>query len=443
MSGGLRLEHGLLVTLDQDDMVIPDGTLVVEGDRIAYAGPAAGAPAPAGGRVIDASNRAVLPGLVDLHYHTAIGKGWSDHLPLWESLEYFWYPAIRALDDEAAYWAALASYAESIKCGVTTVNDMYRRLEALAGAAEEIGIRAVLSNDIADPEHDLDTLEDTRAAFAAKHLAANGRIEIAVGIEWLPLASEQLLRDSRAVADELGIKFHIHLNESMTEVENSLQRFGRRPTEVAYDCGVLGPDCVAAHCVWLSDREVGLMAETGTHISHNPISNAKLANGVARLPEMLAAGINVGLGHDAAESSDTRDLFQVMKLASVIHRAVRQDANLGQPREVLRMATLNGGRALGHETGRLAPGWKADVILVDLSGPMFVPLLSDHPEQLYSHLVFAANGSCVDTTIVDGEVVMAGRRLAHVDEERVYAKANEAFAEVLKRMVVPGAGAQR
>jgi 5-methylthioadenosine/S-adenosylhomocysteine deaminase len=324
-----------------------------------------------------------------------------------------------------------------VKCGVTTVNDMYRRLEALARAADEIGIRAVLSNDVADAEHELDTLDDTRTAYAVAHGAGDGRVEVAVGIEWLPMASEGLLREARALVDELGVKFHIHLNESMTEVDNSLERFGRRPTEVAYDCGVLGPDCVAAHCVWLSDREIGLMAETGTHISHNPISNAKLANGVARLPEMLAAGINVGIGHDAAESSNTRDLFQVMKLASIIHRAVRQDASLGQPADILRMATLNGGRALGHQTGRLAPGWKADVILLDLSGPMFVPLLPEHKEQLYSHLVFAANGSCVDTTIIDGQVVMAGRQLTTIDEELVCRKANEAFASVLERMVVP------
>ena len=223
----------------------------------------------------------------------------------------------------------------------------------------------------------------------------------------------------------------------MTEVDNSLERFGRRPTEVAYDCGVLGPDCVAAHCVWLSDREIGLMAETGTHISHNPGSNAKLGNGVARLPEMLAAGINVGIGHDAAECNNSRDLFEAVKLASIIHRAVRQDASLGQPADILRMATVNGGRALGHRTGRLAPGWKADVILLDLSGPMFVPLVPDHKEQLYSHLVFAANGSCVDTTIIDGRVVMAGRQLTTIDEELVCRKANEAFASVLERMVVP------
>jgi 5-methylthioadenosine/S-adenosylhomocysteine deaminase len=430
------IANGIIVTLDDDDTVLVGGTVVLEDDKIAYVGPADKAPLPVG-KLIDASGKAVMPGLVDLHYHTAIAKGWSDHLPLWEYLDTLWYPAIRALDDETAYWAALASYCESIKCGVTTVNDMYRRLEGLATAAEEIGIRAVLSNDIADPEHDLDSLDDTRAAYAAKHEAGGGRIEIAVGIEWLPMASEQLLRDARGLADELGIKFHIHLNESMTEVDNSLERFGRRPTEVAYDCGVLGPDCIAAHCVWLSDREISLMAETGTHISHNPGSNAKLGNGVARLPEMLKAGINVGLGHDAAECNNSRDLFETIKLASIIHRAVRQDASLGQPADILRMATRNGGRALGHETGRLAPGWKADLILIDLSGPMFVPLLAEHTAQLYSHLVFAANGSCVDTTIIDGKVVMAGRKMTTIDEELVCAKANEAFTAVLGRMVVP------
>jgi 5-methylthioadenosine/S-adenosylhomocysteine deaminase len=430
------ISNGIVVTLDEDDTVLVGGTVVLEDDKIAYVGPPDKAPQPAG-KVIDASGKAVMPGLVDLHYHTAIGKGWSDHLPLWESLVYFWYPAIRALDDDAAYWAALASYCESIKCGVTTVNDMYRRLEGLARAAEEIGIRAVLSNDVADPEHDLDSLEDTRAAYGSKHNAGGGRIEIAVGIEWLPMASEQLLRDARALADELGIKFHIHLNESMTEVDNSLERFGRRPTEVAYDCGVLGPDCIAAHCVWLSDREISLMAETGTHISHNPGSNAKLGNGVARLPEMLAAGINVGIGHDAAECNNSRDLFEAIKLASIIHRAVRQDASLGQPADILRMATVNGGRALGHETGRLAKGWKADLILIDLKGPMFVPLLAEHKAQLYSHLVFAANGSCVDTTIIDGKLVMEGRKMTTIDEELVCRKANEAFTTVLGRMVVP------
>jgi 5-methylthioadenosine/S-adenosylhomocysteine deaminase len=434
------IKNGTIVTMNDAGDVLFDGALVLTADRITDVGSTADVLAKHGtdgARVIDAAGKAVLPGLIDLHYHTALGKGWSDHLPLWEYLETCWYPIIRALDYEAAYWAALASYSESIKCGVTTVNDMYRQLAALADAATEIGIRAVLSNDVADAEHDLDTLDDNKEAFQAKHGAADGRVEVYIGIEWLPLASEELLRDARVLADELGTGIHIHLNESLTEVENSKQRFGRRPTEVAYDTGILGRNCIAAHCVWLSDTEIALMRETGTQISHNPTSNAKLGNGIARLPEMLAAGLNVGIGHDAAECNNSRDLFEVMKFASLMHRASRVDASLQQPPSVLRMATRNGAQALGHETGRLEPGRKADVIVVDLKSQMFTPLMPHNADHLFSHLVFAANGSCVDTTIIDGKIVMDNRHLVTVDEQKVLREANDAFRRVLDRMVVP------
>jgi 5-methylthioadenosine/S-adenosylhomocysteine deaminase len=440
MNDRIIIKNGCVVTMNDANDVLFDGAVVLEGDRITDVGSTADVLARQsadGARVIDASGKAVLPGLVDLHYHTALGKGWSDHLPLWEYLETCWYPIIRALDYEAAYWAALASYSESIKCGVTTVNDMYRKLDALADAADEIGIRAVLSNDVADAEHNLDTLDDNKAAFEAKHGAGNGRVEVYIGIEWLPLASEELLRDARVLADELGTGIHIHLNESLTEVENSKQRFGRRPTEVAYDAGILGRNCIAAHCVWLSDAEIALIRETGTQISHNPSSNAKLGNGIARLPEILNAGINVGIGHDAAECNNSRDLFEVMKFASLVHRASRVDASLQQAPDVVRMATRNGADALGHETGRLAPGRKADVILVNLKSQMFTPLMPGNADHLFSHLVFAANGSCVDTTIIDGKIVMEDRRLTTVDEQKVLREANDAFRRVLDRMVVP------
>ena len=431
------ITNGTVLTLDEADTVHFGGSVTIEGDRIARVDPAAPEAIGPDDEVIDASGQIVMPGLIDLHYHTALGKGWSDHLPLWEYLQTCWYPMIRALDPEAAYWAALASYGESIRCGVTTVNDMYRQLEALGDAAERIGIRAVLSNDVATDEHDLDTLADNEAAFRAKHGAAGGRIEVRVGIEWLPLASEELLRDARVLADELGTGIHIHLNESLSEVEISKQMFGRRPTEVAYDCGILGPDCIAAHCVWLSDAEIALMRATGTQISHNPSSNAKLGNGVARLPEMLAAGLNVGLGHDAAECNNSRDMFEVMKFASLLHRAVRVDAGLQQAPDVLRMATRNGAKALGHETGELSAGRKADVILVDTNSTMFTPLMPGSRDHAYSHLVFAANGSCVHTTIVDGRIVMRDRTLLGVDEDEVIREANRAFREVVGRMVVP------
>ena len=437
MSETIVIRGGTVLTLNDADEVHFGGTVVIEGDRIARVA-AAGETVDAGGaREIDAAGKIVMPGLVDLHYHTALGKGWSDHLPLWEYLQTCWYPMIRALDPEEAYWAALASYGESIRCGVTTVNDMYRQLPSLAEAAEEIGIRAVLCNDVATDEHDLDTLADNAAAFRAKHGAADGRIEVRVGIEWLPLASRELLRGARELADELGTGIHIHLNESLSEVEISKKMFNRRPTEVAYEEGILGPDCIAAHCVHLSDAEIALMRETGTQISHNPSSNAKLGNGVMRLPEMLAAGLNIGLGHDAAECNNSRDMFEVMKWASLLHRALRVDASLQQAPDVVRMATRNGAAALGHETGQLSAGQKADVILVETNSTMFTPLMPESVEHAFSHLVFAANGSCVDTTICDGKVLMEGRRILTIDEDEVIAKANGAFRDVVGRMVVP------
>jgi 5-methylthioadenosine/S-adenosylhomocysteine deaminase len=430
----LVIKNGTVLTLDGSRAVYFGGHVVVDGDRIADVGEGDYTGDTTGAEIIDADGMIVMPGLVDLHFHTAIARGYSDHLPLWEYLNECWYPMIRNLDEEAAYWAAAASYLEAIKNGVTTVNDMYRRLPDLARAANDMGIRAVLSNDVALPEHNLDTLQDNKDAYDLIHGLGDGRIQVWVGIEWLPLASPELLRDARALADELNTGIHIHLNESLTEVENSKARFGRRPTEVAYDAGLLGTDCVAAHCVWLSDTEIALMRETGTHISHNPSSNAKLGNGIARLPEMLAAGINVGLGHDAVECNNSGDMFEVMKFASLIHRAARVDASLQQAPDMVTMATRNGAKALGHETGELSAGAKADLILLDTRNVMFTPRVEENAAQIYSHLVFAANGSAVDTTIVNGTVIMRGRELLTMDEPTILAQANTAFRRVLNRI---------
>ncbi len=429
----LLIDDAVVVTLNDEHDVFFDGAVAVDGDRIVAIGTSADVRArvPERARVIDARGGAVLPGLVDLHDHTALGRGWADHLPLAENLARFWYPLVRAIDREAVYRGALLSYAESIRFGVTTVNDMYRHIDAMAEAAGEIGIRAVLSNVVADDEHGLDTLASNEAGFRSSNGAADGRVEVRVGIEWLPLSSMGLLRDASALAKDLGTGVHIHLNESMGEVQSSIERFGRRPTEVAYECELLGPETVAAHCVWLSDTEIGLMRDTGTHISHNPTSNAKLGVGVARLLDYRAAGINVGLGHDSTEGVNSSDLFQVMQFASLVQRAVKMDAELLGAAELLTMATRNGSTALGHDAGVLAVGKKADLIVIDLDDPSFTPLVRGNRNQLYAHLAFAAQGRAVRTVLIDGSVVMHDRVLLTIDLAEVQAKATESFVRVL------------
>lgn len=429
----LLIDDAIVVTLNDDRDVFFDGAVALDGDRIAAVGTSADVRArvPEGTRVLDAHGGAVLPGLVDLHYHTALGRGWADHLPLAENLDRFWYPLVRAIDPEAVYWGALLSYAESIRFGVTTVNDMYRHIDAMAKAAGEIGIRAVLSNVVADDEHGLDTLVSNVAGFRSSDGAASGRVEVRIGVEWLPMSSIGLLRDASASAADLGTGVHIHLNESLGEVKISLERFGRRPTEVAYECGLLGPKTIAAHCVWLSDTEIGLMRDTGTQISHNPTSNAKLGVGVARLLDYRAAGINVGLGHDSTEGVNSSDLFQVMQFASLLQRAIRMDAEVLGASDLLTMATRNGSMALGHDAGVLAEGKKADLIVIDLDDPSFTPLVRGNRNQLYAHLAFAAQGRAVRTVVIDGAIVMEDRTLLTVDEEEVEAKATEAFVRVL------------
>lgn len=450
-----------VLTLDDKDTFLYPATLVIQDDRIVdmFEGEkdlTSSIPTT----TIDGTDKLVMPGLVDLHFHTSVAKvlpptprplptptlrsptqGYNDTLPLWEYLDTVWYPSIRALTPRGALTAALHSYTTALKSGTTTVNDMYRFVPSLAAAARQTGIRAVLANDIALPAHRLDTLADNVAAYhAVDESASGGRVRVWMGVEWLPLADEALLRDVAQAARELGTGVHVHLCESKSEVADTATRYsgGRTPVEVARDAGLLGPQTVAAHCVHLSDSDIAILAATGTHVSWNPGSNAKLGNGVARVGEMVAAGVNVGVGVDACECHNSTDLFESMKIGSYVRKVEGRDAAVGQAGEVLRMATGNGARALGVDAGVLEKGKKADVIVVDLKKDMmFTPLLRQKGERrkmLESHLVFGCNGTAVETVIVDGRIVVEGRKVLGVDEEQLRRDMDELFEGLVDEM---------
>lgn len=443
-SSRIVIQNVSVLTLDEEDHFYYPATVVIEDDVINditeddYQIPHD----EVSTSVLDGTDKLLMPGLVDLHFHTSVAKGYNDSLPLWEYLDQVWYPTLRALTLETARTAALYSYVTALKSGTTCVNDMFCLVPALASAAEATGIRAVLSNDVALPEHRLDTLEDNiHNVKTLNGKRGNGRVKVRLGLEWLPLADFDLLKAIGAAKKELGVGVHIHLCESLSELQDCKARFGqdKTPIRLAYEAGILGPDCVAAHCVHLTDDDIELLAETGTHVSYNPGSNAKLGNGVARLQDMVAAGVNVGMGVDACECHNSTDMFETLKIGSYVQRALHQDAALGQGRDLLKMATRNGAKALDINAGTIEVGKKADVILLDLTKDMmFTPLLKspkeDRQRMLESHLVFGCNGTAVETVIVDGIVVVKDRRVLGVDEQGVRRDMEALFETLVEEM---------
>lgn len=444
-SSRLIIQNVSVLTLDEVDSFYFPATVVIEDDlisRIFEGGQQMPLQDDTPTDLIDGTDKLLMPGLVDLHFHTSVAKGYNDTLPLWEFLDQVWYPALRALTPETARIAALYSYVSALKSGTTCVNDMFCFVPSLASAADVTGIRAVLANDVALPEHRLDTLEENvRNIRNLDGKRGNGRIRVRLGLEWIPLSDLELLKSVGAAKKELGVGVHIHLCESLSELDDCKARFGpdKTPIRLAYEAGILGPDCVAAHCVHLTDDDIALLAETGTHVSYNPGSNAKLGNGVTRLQDLVAAGVNVGLGVDACECHNSTDMFETLKLGSYVQRALHQDATLGQARDLLKMATRNGAKALGINAGTIEVGKKADVILLDLKKDMmFTPLLkspkSDRQRMLESHLVFGCNGTAVDTVIVDGRVVVKERKVLGVDEDAVRRDMEALFESLVLEM---------
>jgi 5-methylthioadenosine/S-adenosylhomocysteine deaminase len=432
----ILIHGGIVVTLDDRRTVLEDGAVAVDKGRITEIGPSEQLRKRYHGREqFDARGMVVMPGLVNLHFHADnFSRGVGELLGLEAWLDTIYYPMLAAMSSDDARKTGLLAYTEVIKGGTTCVNDMYLKLPALADAAERVGIRVVLSSEGADLVPGQESLEDNERALLERNNSAGGRITFRFGVEWVPVCSAQYIRRCRELADKHGVGIHVHLNESKEEVRMCKEKYGKPPVEFVHELGLLGPDVVAAHCVWLSDREIEIIRDTGTHISHNPVSNAKLGNGVARVVDFLKAGINIGLGTDDAPCNNNNDMFEVMKYASLFQKAVHTDASLLPSAQVLEMATMGGARALGldRDIGSLEAGKKADVILVNMRTPSLTPVFTGKNSNALAHLVFAAHGENVDTVIIDGRTVMKGRQMLTVDEGEVIDSATAAAMQVIK-----------
>lgn len=434
------IRGGIVVPMARPREVLDPGAVLVQGDTIVAVGPVekvAADPRAAGAEVVDASGHAVLPGLHNCHMHSGLLRGTAESLSLWDWLRTYVDPAHRALTPEIARVASLHCYAESLLAGTTSVMDMWRFMEGSAEVADALGIRATLVPYVADEEgYDyFESIESNRKLLEAHRSSADGRVRAWVGLEHLLYCTEGCFAAAVELMDEFDTGLHTHSSETIWEVQESLTRWGRRPIEVFFDRGILGPRTVVAHCVWLSDREIELLAQTGTAVAHCPCSNMKLASGPARVGDLRAAGVPVGLGSDGEKENNTLDLVEEMKFASLLQKVTRLDPTAGDPWDVLDMATLSGARALGLDglTGSLEVGKRADVITVALDGLHATPLVRGAAGNVAAHLVFSATGRDVRDVWVDGRPLVSAGQPLTFDVATVRSEAQAAADELFAR----------
>ncbi len=377
-------------------------------------------PMPDNALVIDGHGKAALPSFANMHTHAAMSlfKGLGSDLPLHSWLNDCVWPAEQRLDGEAVYWGVKLACLEMIKSGTTLFNDMYFHLPWAAKAVAEMGIRAVLGLNVFGDGDEL-----TESAFTQLRDEVEGAgklLQLSIAPHSVYTVSEKGLARCAEISQRYGTIYQIHMSETEREVQECLSNHGCRPYELLERTGVLSlteGKLVGAHSLYLSPREIVLMARHHVTATHNPASNLKLGSGYRFLyTELRNAGVNVALGTDGSASSNNLDMIEAARLMSYLQKGVRQDPTVLPVQELLRVTTENGFHAAGIDGGKIAIGKVADLILVDLNNLAFIPM-----HDTLSGLFYAAHADCVDTVICNGRIVMHNRHVEGEDEIRTQA----------------------
>ena len=441
MTESVLIRGGIVVTMDADERVLEGDVLVREG-RIAGVGDVS-VPADL---TFDARGCAVLPGFVQTHVHLCqtIFRGAADDLELIDWLKRRVWPLEAAHDARSVRASARLGIAEMIRGGTTCALTMetVRHTEEAFRAVEESGFRATVGKCMMDKgegvpeglrEETEDSIRESLALVEEWHGRDGGRVRGCLAPRFAVSCTEGLLRRVAALARERGVLIHTHASENRSEIELVERETGLRNVEYLDSVGVTGPHVVLAHCVHVNEREMDLLASTGTHAAHCPSSNLKLGSGVAPVAEMLERGVSVSLGADGAPCNNRLDMFTEMRTAALLQK-VRRGAEALPARRALRMATADGARALGlgGEVGSIEAGKRADLTILDLERLHLTP----RPD-VVSTLVYAAEARDVRTVLVGGRVVLSDGELTTLDEREVLAEAREQHALLTARAGIP------
>ena len=423
----LVITGGTVVTMDGSRRVLTNGAVAVDGtDIVAVDSADTIARQFRGDQIIDATGHVVIPGLVNTHTHApmVLYRGLADDLALMEWLTKYMFPAeAKTVSREFVRAGTRLAALEMIQSGTTTYADMYYFEEEIARTTKAAGLRGVLGQTIIQfPVADAKTPAEAlrRAETFVVEFKGDALITPAVAPHAVYTLDAQTLTAARALSRRHGVPTLIHLAETADELQTSQERFKTTPVRYLDRLGFLGAGVLAAHAVWVSEPEVAMLQTRGVAVSHNPESNMKLASGTAPVTDYLRAGVSVGLGTDGAASNNDLDMFEAMRVASLLQKVRTGDPRALAAGAALEMATIGGARALGlaSQIGSLEPGKRADLIAVSMNAarqtPMYDPV---------SHLVYTTRGDDVRTTIVNGRVLMHDRKALSLDEATVLAEA--------------------
>src|SRR5271169_6897157 len=426
----LVVSGGIVVTMDGARTILHDGSVAVQGDAIVAVGPRADVEGRyRGAQTIDARGRLVLPGFINGHTHVpmTLFRGLHDDVTLNDWLYKYIFPAeAKNVNEEFVRWGTRLAAAEQIRAGVTTFADMYYFEDAIAEETKAAGMRGVLGETFIDFPSPDSKSEAEMLAYTEKFLKkwqGDALIHAAPAPHSIYTCSTKTIQDAAALAKKYHAPILIHVSEMKKEWEDSEKANGMSPVQYLEKIGVLGPDLVAAHCIFVDAADEKLLAERRVGCVHNPSSNMMIASGVSPVAEMRAAGVAVGLGTDGpAGSNNDLDLMEEIDLAAKLAKISKVDPLALNAKAVVEMATIDGARALHmqKEIGSLEVGKKADLILISLNEPNAVPMYD-----IYAQIAYSLKGSDVETVVIGGRVVMQERKLLTIDEPRVLEKARE------------------
>lgn len=426
LEADLVLTGGIFVTMNAAREVIEDGALAIKGPNILWIGSAEAAQTCIrASRQMDTRGKLIIPGLINAHSHLAMTlfRGLADDQPLEAWLARIWQVEKAFATAENTRVGTQLAVAEMIRGGVTCATDMYWQYVTNTEAAIAAGFRLVNGPPMIGVDGPTGALSGDLETRAREYIVAHLEeplLRLCIQVHATYTASEEMLAIARKLAADFDLLFMTHASESRAEVETVTARFGKTPIEVLSERGLLGPRTLLAHCVHLRDDEIALLHETGTSVAHCPESNLKLGNGIARVPAMLKAGVNVALGTDGAATNNDLDMFGELRVAALLHKGVALDPTVLPAAEAFAMATINGARAVGlsDRLGSLEVGKFADLAVISLNAPHVTPLYD-----VYSHLCYAVDKHDVSDVFIHGRQVMAERVLLTLDEEALKAEA--------------------